>query len=102
MITSQAHRRIAGDASNRLLPFFRSPAQQQIGNGELLAAASTLERLLLSKPNLDSVRLLYAKTLLMLDDKKAAAREFDILEARSLSPQNTQTLAELKAMMEAK
>ncbi|WP_371398065.1 hypothetical protein [Fretibacter rubidus] len=71
-------------------------ATQQMEAGDLLDAASTLERLLLSKPNLDSVRLLYAKVLVMLDDKKAAKRELDILTNRTLSPDNAKTLAALQ------
>ena len=71
-------------------------ATQQMQAGDLLDAASTLERLLLSKPNLDSVRLLYAKVLIMLDDKKAAKRELDILTTRSLSPDNAKTLTALQ------
>ena len=76
-------------------------ANQEISKGDLLSAANALERLLLSQPNLDSVRLLYAKVLFMLDDKAAAARELDVLKGRSLSPENAQTMNQLKKQVGA-
>ena len=76
-------------------------ANQEISKGDLLSAANALERLLLSQPNLDSVRLLYAKVLFMLDDKAAAARELDVLKGRSLSPENAQTMNRLKKQIGA-
>jgi predicted Zn-dependent protease len=66
-------------------------ANQEIAKGELLSAAGALERLLLSQPDLDSVRLLYAKVLYMLDDKQGSMRELDVLKARSLSAENSET-----------
>lgn len=72
-------------------------ANQQISKGDLLSAANTLERLLLSHPNRDSVRLLYAKVLFMLDDKNGAKRELTLLKARSLSAENSKTLKALKS-----
>lgn len=61
-------------------------ARQQVESGALQQAASALERLLLHKPNWDSVRLFYGVVLYRLDDLKGAERELMILEGRGLSP----------------
>lgn len=60
-------------------------AQQQIAKGQLQQAASALERLLLNKPNWDTVRLLYAVVLYRMDDLESAKRELNILEGRGLT-----------------
>ncbi|MEM9234265.1 MAG: porin family protein [Pseudomonadota bacterium] len=60
-------------------------AQQRREAGDLLAAAATLERLLMNEPNWDQARLLYASVLYQLGDYQAAKREADLLEGRDLS-----------------
>lgn len=60
-------------------------AQQRREAGDLLAAAATLERLLINEPNWDQARLLYAGVLYQLGDFQAAKREADLLEGRDLS-----------------
>lgn len=76
-------------------------ARQQAAQGDLLSAASTLERLLFISPNWDSARLFYALVLYQLDDRSAAKRELALLDNRSLSPtQRTQANAYRKAMEE--
>jgi hypothetical protein len=60
-------------------------ARGEIASGRLQQAASALERLLLSKPNWDSVRLLYAVVLFRMDDLEGSRRELITLEGRGLS-----------------
>ncbi len=60
-------------------------ARQEANAGNLLSAASTLERLLLQDPNWDDARLFYAVVLYRLGDYQGAEREVRILEARPLS-----------------
>jgi len=71
-------------------------ANQEIANGNLLSAASALERILLSQPNLDSTRLLYAKVLLWLDDTTGSKRELDLLKTRNLTAENSKTFKVLQ------
>ncbi|OQA51267.1 MAG: hypothetical protein BWY44_01157 [Candidatus Omnitrophica bacterium ADurb.Bin292] len=59
-------------------------AQQQIANNELLGAAATLERILLVKPNLADVRLLYGVVLYRLNSLDEAKRELDSLQRLQL------------------
>lgn len=61
-------------------------AQQQVKKGELKGAAATLERILLTNPNLASVRLFYAIVLFRLDNLVEAEREFKTLKELNLSP----------------
>lgn len=61
-------------------------ARQEISAGRLQQAASALERLLLTKPNWDSVRLLYGVVLYRMDDLQGAKRELYKLEGRDLTP----------------
>ncbi|WP_370338048.1 hypothetical protein [Parvularcula marina] len=68
-------------------------AQQRVEAGDLLAAAATLERLLIDEPNWDEARLLYASVLFQLGDYTAAKREADLLEGRDFS---ADTLAEVE------
>lgn len=61
-------------------------ARQEAEKGNLLSAASTLERLLIEEPNWDSARLYYALVLYKLDDRQAALRELAQLDSRPLTP----------------
>ena len=65
-------------------------ARQEVNSGRLQQAASALERLLLLKPNWDSVRLFYGVVLYRLDDMEGAIRELSLLENRDLSPTQEQ------------
>ena len=60
-------------------------ARQEVASGHLLQAAAALERILLLKPNWDSVRLFYGVVLYRLDDLQGAIRELELLEGRGLS-----------------
>lgn len=62
-------------------------AQQLIAQNDLLGAAATLERILMIKPNLVDVRLLYAVVLYRLDSLNEAQKEIDTLKAVSLPPE---------------
>jgi len=55
-------------------------AQDQIARGELVGASATLERILLIKPNLVDVRLLYAVVLYRLDSLDEAQKELDLMK----------------------
>jgi len=68
-------------------------AKQQILKGELLDAASALERMLFSNPSWHSARLLYSAVLYRLDDQQAALRELSLLENKTL---NDEQLAKLE------
>ena len=70
-------------------------ARQQIEAGQLSDAASALERMLFANRDWDSARLLYALTLLRLDDRAGAAREAQLLAGRPLSARNTALLARI-------
>ena len=61
-------------------------ATEQAQAGNLLTAASSLERLLFYDPNWDEARLFYAVILYRLGDAKAAEYEIDLLEGRTLGP----------------
>lgn len=61
-------------------------ARQQVAAGNLLVAASAVERVLLMNPNADDARLFYADLLIQMDDTQAANRELEILADRDLSP----------------
>lgn len=54
-------------------------ARRQVREGRLRAAAATLERILLLRPDLAGVRLLHAVVLYRLDSLVEAARELDTL-----------------------
>ncbi len=60
-------------------------ARQEVKSGRLQQAAAALERLLLVRPNWDSVRLFYGVVLYRLDDLSGAIRELSLLEGRNLS-----------------
>ncbi|TNE34624.1 MAG: DUF560 domain-containing protein [Alphaproteobacteria bacterium] len=59
-----------------------STAATQEAEGDLLGAASTLERALLHRPEADDVRLAYATLLCRLDDQQAARIEVGALRLR--------------------
>lgn len=56
-------------------------AQGQIRRGDIKGAAATLERILMVKPDLARVRLLYALVLYRLDNLAEAERELKALQA---------------------
>ncbi|MCZ8370010.1 MAG: tetratricopeptide repeat protein [Porphyrobacter sp.] len=60
-------------------------ASQQEAEGDLLGAASTLERALIENPQADDVRLAYAGLLCRLDDPEAARAELSALRSRPAS-----------------
>ncbi len=60
-------------------------AQSQVRTGELRGAAATLERILLMRPELGGVRLLYAVVLFRLDSLAEAERELERLAEQPLS-----------------
>lgn len=74
-------------------------AKQEAAAGNLLQAASTLERLLYAEPNWDSARLFYTYVLIQLDDRQGAAREAQLLDARPLSVSQRSELAKYNAAL---
>lgn len=60
-------------------------AATQEAEGDLLGAASTLERALLDNPHADDVRLAYATLLCQLDDRESARVEIAALRSRPVS-----------------
>ncbi|WP_017931372.1 surface lipoprotein assembly modifier [Robiginitomaculum antarcticum] len=72
-------------------------ARQQAASGDLIGAASALERLLYAEPNWHSVRLFYAGVLYRLDDKEAATREIMLLDNEDLTPNQITQLANYKS-----
>jgi len=60
-------------------------AAEQEAEGDLLGAASTLERALLERPEADDVRLAYATLLCRLDDRESASAELGALRSRPTS-----------------
>ncbi|MEI9852650.1 MAG: tetratricopeptide repeat protein [Sphingomonas sp.] len=50
-------------------------ARQQIGDGDLVGATATLERVLMDHPDADEALLLHASLLCRLDDKDGARAE---------------------------
>lgn len=71
-------------------------AKQQILRGEMLDAASALERMLYANPNWHSARLLYSAVLYRLDDQQAALRELEQLEGRELNAEQEAKLETYK------
>ena len=61
-------------------------AQTQIADGDLRGAMSTLERILLTRPELARVRLLYAIVLFRLDNTDEAERELKTLQSLEMTP----------------
>jgi Flp pilus assembly protein TadD len=60
-----------------------SLARQQITDNDLLAAAATLERVLLLHPDAATARLLYASILCRLDDRAGAEFEITLMKGRA-------------------
>lgn len=60
-------------------------AAEQEAEGDLLGAASTLERALLDSPQADDVRLAYTTLLCRLDDRESARVEIAALRSRPTS-----------------
>ena len=61
-------------------------AREQTAAGDLTGAAATLERALLTDPNANDARLLYAATLCRLGDAQAARIEIGKLDRQDISP----------------
>ncbi len=61
-------------------------AQDEAAAGRLLSAAAALERLLIVNPEWHAIRLFYAVVLVRLDDRQSARREFMLLRAKPLAP----------------
>ena len=59
-------------------------ARRQIAETDLLAAAATLERVLLAQPEAVPARLLYAGLLCRLDDAAGARVELALLEGQAI------------------
>jgi len=74
-------------------------AQSQIAEGDLKGAMTTLERILLTRPELQRVRLLYAVVLVRLDNTDEAERELKALLTQpmpdSLRAEIEKTLADI-------
>lgn len=58
-----------------------SLARQQVGDGDLVGAAATLERVLMDNPGADKALLLHATLLCRLDDKGGGRAEIESLDA---------------------
>ncbi len=65
-----------------------SLAREQVRRGELLAAAATLQRLMITHPEALPVQLLHASLLCRLDDRAGAAVEFDGLRRKDFKDQD--------------
>ncbi len=63
-------------------------ALDQIGHGELLAAAATLQRLMILHPEALPAQLLHASLLCRLDDQTGAAVEFQGLRRKEFKDQD--------------
>jgi len=61
-------------------------ARTQIRKGDLLGASTTLERILLSHPEIVDIRLLYAVVLYRLDDPTTALAQLQALDPATLTP----------------
>jgi len=61
-------------------------ARQQIRQGNLLGASTTLERILLLHPDAHEVRLVYGLVLLRLDDTVTAKSELEAIPPQALTP----------------
>lgn len=62
-------------------------ARSQIGEGDLIAATATLERVLMAHPESESALLLHASLLCRLDDPQGARVEIGELAGHSVSNQ---------------
>lgn len=63
-------------------------ARDQIGRGELLGAAATLQRLMINHPEALLAQLLHASLLCRLDDRAGAAVEFAGLRRKDFKDQD--------------
>jgi len=68
------------------IPLNLAYARQEVADGNLSTAASTLERILIQDPNRHSDRLFYAVVLYRLGDFQGARAELQRLEGANLSP----------------
>ncbi|WP_421853158.1 hypothetical protein [Novosphingobium sp.] len=63
-------------------------ARDQIGHGQLLDAAATLQRLMIVHPEALPAQLLHASLLCRLDDRTGAAVEFEALRRKDFKDQD--------------
>lgn len=77
-------------------------ARQQVAQGRLKSAATTLERILLIVPELHEVRLFYALVLIRLDSLQSAARELDRLAELDMDPDLRAEVDALRAEISAR
>lgn len=63
-------------------------ARRQIGDNDLLGAAATLERVMISNDNAVPARLLYASLLCRLDDRQGAQVEISMLPKKKVPDAN--------------
>lgn len=75
-------------------------ARQQMAAGNLAAAASALERILINVPDAHRVRLLYGILLYRLDQMGEALQELEAVDPEYLSPENRQKLARFRRRAE--
>jgi hypothetical protein len=75
-------------------------ARSEIAQGHLLSAAAAYERILIVRPEWDSVRLAYAKVLLKLDDRPGALEQLRLIETRNLSAAEKQEAGRLRRRLE--
>ena len=61
-------------------------AQAEADAGDLLSAAAALERVLVTRPDADAVRLFYAVVLYRLDNLQGAKQQLDLLANAPLTP----------------
>ncbi|MBI3553757.1 MAG: DUF560 domain-containing protein [Elusimicrobia bacterium] len=76
-------------------------ARAQIARGELKSAAATLERILLIRPELAKVRLLYAVVLLRLDNLVEAQQELETLKALPMPDSLRQEIEKYLALIKS-
>ena len=73
-------------------------ARRQIGEGDLLAAVATLERVLMGNANADNALLLHASLLCRLDDRDGARAELAALDRPVPGPAWAEVTAACGAM----
>jgi hypothetical protein len=77
-------------------------ARSETAQGHLLSAAAAYERILMVRPEWDSVRLAYAKVLVGLDDRDGALEQLRLIETRNLSSSEKQEAARYRRRLEGK
>jgi hypothetical protein len=72
-------------------------ARQQMADGDLSGAASTLERILITVPDAHRVRLLYGIVLYRLDQQGEALQELRAVDPQALSAENRRKLTRFRS-----